>query len=186
MIRALRLLACAVLAAVVTACGFTGNLRRNPGFAPFGTPATVPGTDRKIALSLGPVPMRIATLLSRPILGHDEPWIPAILKDVRAVRVYKYEIDGEGTGALLHLDTTRSQLIADGWSPIAAVREDGGLVAALVMTTEPERIRGVVVMYQEDEELVLVNVIGKLRPETFGAAMRDLGFEVPIMSVGAI
>lgn len=186
MIRALRWLGWAVLLASVAACGFTGNLRRNPGFAPFGTPATEPGTDREFALSLGPVPIRIATLLSRPIVGREEPWIPRILKDVRAVRVYSYEIDNDGADALAHLESTRRRLVADGWDPVTAVREDGGLVAALVMATEPERIRGVVVMYQEDNELVLVNVIGKLKPETFGAAMADLGLDVPLMSVGEI
>lgn len=184
MIRALRLLICIALPATVTACGFTGNLRRNPGFASFHTPSTEPGTDREFALSLGPIPMRIATILSRPIVGHDEPWIPKTLKHVRAVRVYSYTTeDGEGD-MLEHLETTHRELVADGWEPVAAVRDDGGLVSALVMAPESELVRGVVVMYQEDDELVLVNVIGKLKPETIGAAIAGLGIDMPIMTIG--
>ena len=43
----------------VSACGFTGNLRADPGFASFGAPARLNETDRRFALSLGPVPVRI-------------------------------------------------------------------------------------------------------------------------------
>lgn len=177
-----RALATIAAALALSACGFTGNLRMNPGFASFRTPSTVPGTDRTFALSLGPVPLRLATMISRPLLADDEPWIPETLAAVRAVRVYAYEV-GDDYRAYLQLEETRDDLVDDGWEPIAVVREDGGLVAALVMPREDEAIRGLVVIVQEDEELVLVNVIGNMTPETFNVLMEGLDIELPIIEI---
>jgi hypothetical protein len=166
----------------VTGCGFTGNLRMDPGFASFRAPSRIQHTDREFALSLGPIPLRLATMISRPIL-RDEPWVTDTLKTVRAVRVYAYEIDGGQEPVQAHIERTKDQLIADGWEAIVAVREDGGLVRALVMPLEEEMMRGIVVMYQDGEDLVLVNVIGKFRPETIATVMDGLGIEMPPIEI---
>jgi hypothetical protein len=175
-----------VLAALaLSACGFTGNLRADPGFASFRTPSTLGSADRQFGLSLGPVPLRLATMISRPIFKDEDPWIPATLKSVRAVRVYSYEIDGDDDRVREHIEVTRGELVADGWVPIVAVREDGGLVAALVMPRDPD-IRGLVVMYEEDDDLVLVNVIGNIAPETLGTLMAGLDIELPVIEISGI
>ena len=178
-----RLLVVVAAVPALAACGFTGNLRTDPGFASFGTPSTLRGADREFGVSLGPVPLRLATMISRPLLGKDEPWIPETLKSVRAVRVYSYEIDGGDDRVGEHIEATRSELVADGWQSIVAVREDGGLVAALVMPRAPDVIRGLVVMYEEDADLVLVNVIGKITPETLDTLMTGLDLDLPVLSI---
>jgi hypothetical protein len=167
----------------LSSCGFTGNLRGNPGFASFRTPSTLPEADRQFGISLGPIPLRIATMISRPIFDDEEDWIADTLGAVRAVRVYIYEIDGETERVIEHMDATRAELIVDGWEQLAVVREDGGLVTALVMHDSPEMIRGIVVMYEEDEELVVVNVIGKIRPETLSNVMEGLDIEIPLLVI---
>jgi hypothetical protein len=167
---------------LLAACGFTGNLRMDPGFASFGTPSTLGGADRQFGLSLGPVPLRLATLISRPIFA-DETWIPETIKSVRGVRVYSYDVGGDDGRVRDHLEATRNELIAAGWQSVIAVREDGGLVAALVMLGDPKVIRGLVVMYEEDADLVLVNVIGNLTPETLGTLMAGLDIELPVMEI---
>ena len=178
----MRWLALGLAALGVSACGFTGNLRANPGFASFSAPSLVPGAEREFALSLGPVPMRLATMISRPFLS-DEPWIPDLLRTVKAVRVYTYRVDGDVAPMLHHLEDTRAGLIADGWDPIAAVREDSGIVSALVMQLDPQVLQGVVVMSLDDEELVLVNVIGKMTPESLSAVMKELDLDLPPFDV---
>lgn len=184
MTEAYRVLLGLAAVAALSACGFTGNLRMNPGFASFGTPSTLQGTDRELALSFGPIPIRLATMVSRPFL-REEPWIPATLKDVRAVRVYTYDLD-DPTVVEAHVEQTTDELVEDGWSPVAVVREDGGLVSALTMIEEePPTIRGVVVMYSDDEQLVLVNVIGNLEPDTVVFALEELGVELPMLAFDA-
>ncbi len=114
----LRWLACAPLVLVLTGCGFTGNLRMDPGFASFRTPATLRETDREVAVSLGPVPIRLATLISRPIFrDDDERWIPETLSTIRGVRVYIYEVKDD-TGHV----APSAELVGDGGHPGAAVR----------------------------------------------------------------
>jgi Domain of unknown function (DUF4252) len=169
-------------AAFVTGCGFTGNLRLDPGFASFRAPSTIHQVDREFALSLGPIPLRLATMISRPIL-RDEPWITDTLKSVRAVRVYAYEVDGGHERVQAHIERTKDELVTEGWEAIVAVREDGGLVRALVMPLEEEMVRGIVVMYQDDEDLVLVNVIGKIRPEMLATVMDGLDIEMPEIEI---
>ena len=178
---ACRLAALATATLVLSACGFTGNMRLDPGFASFHTPSLVPGTDREFALSLGPVPIRLATLISRPLL-HEEPWIPDVLRTVRAVRVYTYRIDDDAE-ALEQLEYTRTELLEEGWQPILVMREDGGLASALVMQPDPDVIRGLVVMVIDDEELVLVNVMGKMTPKALGAIIEELDLDLPLMDV---
>ena len=140
--------------------------------------------ERAFALSLGPVPIRLATMISRPILKED-PWIPDTMKSIRAVRVYMYEIDGDKETVRMHIETTKGELETDSWEPIVAVREDGGHVSALVMPRELDSIRGLVVMYQDDEELVLVNIIGNIKPATFSTLMTEFDIEIPIIEIAA-
>jgi hypothetical protein len=184
MTGACRVLSGLLAVAVLSACGFTGNLRMNPGFASFGTPSTLHGADRKLALSFGPIPIRLATLMSRPFL-REEKWIPATLKDIRAVRVYSYELDSDPATIEEHLEATSDELIDEGWSRVAVVREDGGLVSALTRQEETTAIRGLVVMFNDEEQLVLVNVIGKLEPETVVFALEELGVEFPMFAFDA-
>jgi len=168
----------------LASCGFTGNLRGNPGFASFRTPSTLREAEREFGISLGPIPLRLATMLSRPILDDEDEWISDTLSAVRAVRVYVYELDGETGRVIEHLTETRDNLVIDGWEPIAAIREDGKLVEALVKHDSPDVIRGIVVMLEEDEELVLVNVIGHIRPENFNDIMEGLEIDIPPVSIG--
>jgi Domain of unknown function (DUF4252) len=166
----------------LVACGFTGNLRTNPGFAPLRTPRTMYETNRELALSLGPIPLRLAKMASH-VAFRDEPWIQTALKDVRAVRVYAYDVDGDVVALSGEMERQKQALMAEGWQAVLVVREDGGLVQALVMPNETANVvEGLVVLYQDEEDLVLVNVIGRLRPETFGTLMDELDIEVPLMA----
>ena len=175
------LAAFSLAALVLCACGFTGNMRHDPGFASFQSPSLIPGADREFALSLGPVPIRLATMISRPLL-HDEPWIPDVLRTIRAVRVYTYHI-GDDTETRHHLEDTRAELLEDGWEPIVVMREDGGFASAFVMQPDPTTVRGLVVMVLDDDELVLVNVMGKMTPKALGTIIEELDLDLPRMDV---
>ena len=171
----------AAATSALTACGFTGNLRFNPGYAELGSPG-VADTDRSFGISLGPLPIKLARLF---VAG--DPEISGILKDVKGVRVYTYEIDGDAERVIARMVEARGRLVARGWQPVVAVRDDGGLVTALVRMdddADDQRIRGLVVMVRDEEEVVLVNVIGKLAPETFAFAMAELDIELPTVALG--
>lgn len=157
----------ATAALLLAGCGITGNLRMNEGYADFGSPR-LPGADRELALSLGPVPVKMANFA----LIHD-PIVSSILRDVRAVRVYVYEVDGDAALVRERIEETRDRFVADGWHAVLAVRDDGELVTALVKLDDPDEIRGVVVLVADDEEVVYVNAIGKIRPKTFDRVLDE-------------
>ena len=175
--RLARIVGVSALCLVLADCGILGDLRLNPGYAAFGSPG-VGDTDRDFALSLGPVPLKVVRLATR-----NDPEMAALLRDLKAVRVYTYEVDGDVDRVLERVNGIRERLIQAGWQQVVATRDDGELVAALVKMQEPGKIRGMAVIAQDDEDLTLVNVIGDIRPENFGAIMAELDVDVPTMSV---
>ena len=160
------------------ACGFTGNFRFNPGYADLRSPG-LRDTNRAFALSLGPLPIRMAR-----VFVADDPELSGILDDLKGVRVYIYDVDGNVDRVGGRIQAARTRLIEAGWQPVVAVRDDGGLASALVrLDEEPNVMRGLVVMFQDDEEVVFVNLIGAIKPETFALAMNELGVDVPTMAL---
>jgi len=161
----------------LSACGVSGNLRSDPGFAAFKSPGIL-DTDRKFALSLGPLPLRLA----RAVMDED-PEITALLRGLKAVRIYIYDIDADSERVKRRLELTATELTEQGWMPIITVREDEGLISALVKMDHENQIRGLVVIAQDRSELILVNLIGQIRPEMFSVYMAELDISVPDMSI---
>ncbi len=178
-VRLLGLLGLLGTAALLADCGILGNLRSNPGYAAFGSPGGR-DTDRHVAVSLGPLPLKLARLVTR-----SDPELAAALKGVKAVRVYDYEIDGDGRRVRERMEAARDRLLRQGWRQCLAVREDGGLVTALVRMRRPGTLLGMAVIVDEQDELTLVNVIGDLQPEAFGALMAKLDIPRPDMAVSS-
>ncbi len=158
-------------------CGILGDLRFNPGYASFGSPGSR-DTDRDFALSLGPLPLKLA----RVVMKHD-PEMASMLVGVKAVRVYTYEVGGDRERVRERMDGVRARLRQQGWDQIVAVRDDGELVSALVRIGKPNTIQGLAVIVQDDTDLTLVNVIGDIRPESFGAMMAAVGIDIPKLSI---
>jgi len=166
--------------AALSGCGITGNLHGNPGYADFVSPG-IADTDREFALSLGPLPLKLA----RAFLDEDDdPEAAAILKGLRGVRIYVYEIDGDEVRVQERVGRTADRLLRQGWEPMVAVREDGEFARVMVRMDGPERIRGLVVMAQDHDELILVNLIGELRPEMFNEYMTGLDIDAPRVAIG--
>jgi hypothetical protein len=166
-------------ATLLLGCGISGNLRSDHGYASFDSPGLL-DTDRVMALSLGPLPLRLA----RIIIDEDEdPEAALLLKHLDAVRVYVYEIDRNPELVKQRMESTAGRLKLEGWQPVVAVREDGELVRVMFKMKDDERIRGMVVMIQDEEELVLINLIGDLRPEMFNSYMHELDIDAPDVSI---
>jgi len=161
----------------LSACGISGNLRYHEGFADFGSPG-MGQTDRELALSLGPLPLKIARALTK----HD-PELSTMLKGLKGVRVYTYEIDGDPYRVMRRLESAWTRLSSRGWMPIATVRDDGELVSVLVRAGREDRVRGMAVMVQEEDEVVLINLIGDFRPEMFNAFMTELDIDAPMLAL---
>jgi hypothetical protein len=126
------------------------------------------------------LPIKLARLVTR-----GDPEISSLLQGVKAVRVYTYGVNGDAERVAERIERVRADLVDDGWDQVVAVRDDGELVTALVKMDEPGAIRGMAVMVQDDADVVLVNVIGHIRPQSFGALMAELDVALPPMTVSA-
>jgi hypothetical protein len=178
MLRAIRVLGLVAVCALLSNCVF-GGLRANPGYASFGSPG-FRDTDRELAISLGPLPIKLARLITR-----GDPEIEPMLRGLKAVRVYTYDVDGDVERVQKRMEDVRASLITEGWDQVVAVRDDGELVTALLKMDKRNAIRGMAVVVQDHEEIVLVNVIGDIRPESFSAVMTQLDLELPTIAVSA-
>jgi hypothetical protein len=165
--------------ALLSGCGITGNFRNDPGYAEFGSPGLL-DTDREFGLSLGPLPLGIA----RWVMDDDEEFGP-MLKELRAVRVYTYEVAHDPEDVARRVKDMQSGLVADGWLTIVTVREDDELVSVLLQPAEHGRNgnRGLAVIVQDPSEVVLVNLIGNVRLDLFAEYMVDLDVELPRIEI---
>jgi hypothetical protein len=157
----------------LSACGISGNLRGDPGYADFGSLGRQ-DANRTLALSLGPLPLRLAMRFA-----VDDPEEKALLEGLDAVRVYEYEIDGNVEQVVRRMDSVVNELARDGWIPVITVADDGEHVSIASRRDDAQRICGLVVMVQDRTELTLVNLIGEIRLEAAGAYFAGLGVDVP-------
>jgi hypothetical protein len=165
--------------ALLSGCGITGNFRNDPGYAEFGSPGPL-DTDREFGISLGPLPLGLA----RWVLDDDEELGP-MLKELRAVRVYTYEVAHDPEDVAQRIKDMQSGLVEDGWLTIVTVREENELVSVLLQPAEHGRNgnRGLAVIVQDPSEVVLVNLIGNVRLDLFSEYMVDLDVEMPHIEI---
>jgi hypothetical protein len=167
----------AALVSLLAACGITGNFRNDPGYAAFGSPGFL-ATDRELAISLGPVPLRVASWFL-----HDDPDVGPLLGELRAVRVYTYEVAGDLEQMARRVSDMQAALVDDGWLNVIAVREGDELTSVLLRPAPGGGNRGLTVIVQDPSEVVLVNLIGNVRLDLFNDYMSDLDVEAPLVEI---
>ena len=174
--RRFRLFAVVGLASLLAGCGITGNFRNDPGYAAFDSPGTL-DANREFGISLGPLPLSIARWALK-----DEPEIEPLIKDLRAVRVYTYEVTSDAADVARHVRATHAELLSDGWLPIATVREDDEFVAVLLKIGEHEN-EGLTVLITEPEEVTFVNLIGDVRLDLINEYLADIDVDTPRIEI---
>ena len=164
-----RLIPAVLLALSLTACGFTAP-RNSAGFAELDSPGLF-DTDVTMTLSLGPTLLRFAA-------SHvdDDPVTSALLHELDGVRVRVYEVDGDAERVLARLDAMYGKLRREQWQPVISVREQGERTHLLVKQDDGG-MTGLTVLTCDGEEVVIVNIMGELRPERFDDTLRGLGVE---------
>ena len=174
--RAFASLVTAGLASLLAGCGITGNFRNDPGYAAFGSPGPL-DTDREFGISVGPLPLSIAKWALK-----DDPDIGPLIQDLRAVRVYSYEVTADAAAVDSRVRATHADLIGDGWLQIATVREPDEFVAVLLKLGETH-IDGLAVIVTEPEEVTFVNLIGDVRLDFINEYLADLDVDTPRIEI---
>lgn len=170
---ALRTLALAGLTSLLTACGITGNFRHDPGYADFG-PLQRLDAESDFGLSLGPLPLQIAKWVT-----NDDEDIGPLLRELRAVRVYTLEGIADAEEAASRAKQVMADLSQDGWLTVAAVRDGEELTSVLLRPDKDFAHKGLAVIVQEPDEVVLVNLIGNIRLDFIDGYLADLDVDAP-------
>ncbi len=173
----LRTLALAGLTSLLTACGITGNFRNDPGYADFG-PLQRLDAESDFGLSLGPLPLQIAKWAT-----HDDEDLGPLLRELRAVRVYTMEGIADPAEAAARAKTVTADLARDGWLTVAAVREGDELTSVLLRPDKDFAHKGLAVIVQEPDEVVLVNLIGNIRLDLIDGYLADLDVDAPHIDI---
>lgn len=168
--KAFRTVVCAtVLVFVLSACGITAP-RYNEGFANLDSPGMTE-TDRTMALSLGPTVLHFAARFL-----DNEPETQALLKTLDGVRVRIYEVHGDHGKVTRNFERMGHKLGNDGWDPVMLVSEEGELVQ-MYAKKSASGLCGLTVVSADNDEVVVVNIMGDIDPVHYGDVMVALNVE---------
>jgi hypothetical protein len=148
-------------------CGLTAP-RSSPGFADLDS-LGIADTNRVLTLSIGPALLRFA---ARHV--EDDPETKALLESLDGIRIRIYEIDGDASRVAARMDGISHKLEGSGWEPVMLVRKEREQ-AHMLLKLDGERVSGMTVLVSDgDEEAVVINLMGDIRPRQFGGVMTAL------------
>ena len=169
-----------ILAAfLISSCGITAP-RTNAGYANLDSPG-IGDTNRAMSLSLGKTTLRFAARFL-----DDEPETQALLRSLDGVRIRIYEVHGDNERIARRFEHMGRKLGNDGWQPVMLVREEGELVQ-MFSKSSSNSMQGLTIVSADDEEVVVVNVMGDIQPEHFGDVMLALDVDdAPEVQIASI
>jgi hypothetical protein len=158
-----------LIAFLLSSCGITAP-RSNEGYANLDSPG-ISDTDRTMSLSLGPTTLRFAARFL-----DDDPETQALLRSLDGVRIRIYEVTGDSARITHNFERMGNKLGDDGWQPVMLVREEGELVQ---MFAKPSgsRMRGLTIVSADEEEVVVVNIMGDIDPAYYSDVMVALDMD---------
>lgn len=164
----IRSLALVSMVLLLSSCGITAP-RGNDGFANLDSPG-MNDTDRIMTISLGPTTLWFAARFL-----DDEPETQALLRSLDGVRIRIYEVDDDGDFDRIAKNFERmgGKLLDDGWDPVMLVREEDELVQ-MYLKSSGKRISGLTIVSADDEEVVVINVMGDIDPVYYKDVMLAL------------
>ena len=160
----------ALAAILLGGCGLTAS-RSNPGYANLDS-LGMNDVDNVMTLSLGTGLLRFAAKHTQ-----DDPETQALLNGLDGVRVRLYEIDGDAARVAARMNRMGGRLQNQGWNPVAVTRDEDETVHML-LKRDNERMVGMLVLVVDENEAVIVNLMGELQPEMFSDAMVALDVDV--------
>lgn len=163
----------------LSACGIMAP-RSNEGYADLDS-LGVFDTDRTMALSIGPTLIRVAIWA----MDEDEPETVEMLKGIDGVRIRTYEINGDATRVAERVQKMSAQLRDDNWQPVMLIQEEDEQTHML-MRSRGDQIQGITLITSDEEEAVVINIMGHLDPVDFTHAMAALDVKAPDVEIAPL
>ena len=179
-VRGLRIVATAmILALTLAACGITAP-KNNDGYANLDSPG-MGDTDRTMSISLGPTTLHFAARFM-----DDDLETQALLRSLEGVRVRTYEVHGDVHMIKQKFKHMGDKLGKDGWDPVILVKEEGELTQMYAKLSD-SGIKGLTIVSVDDDEVVVINVMGDLDPRQYSDVMVALDVhDAPEVQIAAV
>jgi hypothetical protein len=158
-------------ALMLASCGITAP-RGNDGYANLDSPG-MSETDRSMTISLGPTTLWFAAKFL-----DEDPETQTLLRSLDGVRIRIYEVDEDGDTNKIagNFENMGGKLRDDGWDPVMLIREEGELTQ-MYMKSSGRGISGLTIVSADDEEVVVVNVMGDIDPVYYQDVMLALNVD---------
>lgn len=167
-----RFLVVLILSVLLAGCSLTAP-RSSAGYADLES-LGMRDVDNVMTVSFGPALLRFAA-----IHIDDDPEVKTLLKSLDGVRIRIYEIDGDAGRVANRISTMSRHLQKDGWEPVLSVR-DGKEASYMLLRVIDQQVCGMTVLVSDGEdEAVVINLMGNIKPEQFGGIMVALDADSP-------
>lgn len=148
------------------------ELKDLPGFIDFGDLSSAYG-EPKISINIGGTLLQFVGLMSE----DSNPETSEMMSQLKGVRVFGYPIEEDPTVARQKFGEVKSTLKSKGWEPVVQVNEANEQVL-IYMKMDGNAMEGMTVMTVDDEEVMFINIIGKLDPKQLGKVMDGLDVDI--------
>jgi hypothetical protein len=148
------------------------ELKDLAGFIDFGDLSATYG-EPKISINIGGTLLQFVGMMSE----EGDPETSEVLSQLKGVRVFGYPVSGDPGVAKEKFSEVKNTLKSKGWEPVVQVNEEDEQVL-IYMKLDGSSMEGMTVMTVDDEEVMFINIIGKLDPRQLGKVMD--GFDIDI------
>jgi hypothetical protein len=148
------------------------ELKDLAGFVDFGDLSATYG-EPSISINIGGTLLQFVGMMSE---GKDDD-AAEVLSQLKGVRVFGYPVDGDTAVAKQKFGEVKNTLKSKGWEPVVQVNQDDEQVL-IYIKIDGSSMEGMTVMTVDDEEVMFINIIGKLDPKNLRSVMH--GFDIDI------
>jgi len=148
------------------------ELKDLAGFIDFGDLSATYG-EPKISINIGGTLLQFVGAMS----GESDPEAANILSELKGVRVFGYPISNDPAVAKEKFSEVKSSLKSKGWEPVVQINESDEQVL-IYMKLNGSAMEGMTVMTVDDEEVMFINIIGKLDPKQIGKVMHNFDVDI--------
>lgn len=168
-----------LLSALLLVANFSALCAEPAGFVDFKDIANVAGSSAVDVHLKGPLLSMAARIVEK-----GEADAAALLRSLKLVRVNVFKVDEANRAEVQkRVSALRDHLNAEKWEQLVSVRDKKEDVGIHIRTRGEEAIEGLVVSVIDGAEVVLVNIVGDLKPDQIGMLAEKLEID-PLKKLG--
>jgi len=176
----MRRLRCSILllsAALLASTLYAQSIEEHPGYFPLDELQFLSPDDLSVEINLRGAMLR----LIGKVAADDDPEFAQIMDNLEAIRVQIAPVERLQADEIRQgLDTGVAMLENRGWYRMVLTREEGEEVHIYGRESDGD-LHGLTVLAMEDDEVIILNLVGRIDPDQLGSLMT--GLDLPEVSV---